>query len=123
MRRAVLVICDSLRRDLITEATAPTLAALAPAVANFASCSAVFPSVTRVTSACIATGCRPASHGLLGNNMVLDEGDGLICLSAGKPEFRERIGCERPRSLCCKSLSPVIDTDPVAKLSVRMWQR
>jgi len=91
MRRAVLVICDSLRRDLITEATAPTLAALAPAVANFASCSAVFPSVTRVTSACIATGCRPASHGLLGNNMVLDEGDGLICLSAGKPEFRERM--------------------------------
>jgi arylsulfatase A-like enzyme len=91
MRRAVLVVCDSLRRDLISRATAPTLAALAQISADFATCTGVFPSVTRVTSACIATGCRPAAHGLLGNTMVLDEGDGLVCLSVGKPEFRERM--------------------------------
>ena len=91
MRRAVLVVCDSLRRDLITRATAPALAALAETSADFATCTGVFPSVTRVTSACIATGCRPAAHGLLGNTMVLDEGDGLVCLSVGKPEFRERM--------------------------------
>ena len=91
MRRAVLVICDSLRRDLITSAMAPTLTALAETSADFRRCTGVFPSVTRVTSACIATGCRPAAHGLLGNTMVLDEGDGLVCLSVGKPEFRERM--------------------------------
>lgn len=91
MRRAVLVVCDSLRRDLITATTAPTLAALAETSTDFAHCAGVFPSVTRVTSACIATGCQPAAHGLLGNTMVLDEGDGLICLSVGKPEFRERM--------------------------------
>jgi arylsulfatase A-like enzyme len=91
MRRAVLVICDSLRRDLIAPATAPTLAALAETSADFAACAGVFPSVTRVTSACIATGCRPAAHGLLGNTMVLDEGDGLVCLSVGQPGFRERM--------------------------------
>jgi hypothetical protein len=91
MRRAVLVVCDSLRRDLIAPATAPALAGLAATSADFAACAGVFPSVTRVTSACIATGCRPAAHGLLGNTMVLDEGDGLVCLSVGKPEFRERM--------------------------------
>jgi arylsulfatase A-like enzyme len=91
MRRAILIVCDSLRRDLISPATAPALAALAESSADFTGCRGVFPSVTRVTSACIATGCRPASHGLLGNTMVLDEGDGLVCLSAGKPEFRERM--------------------------------
>lgn len=91
MRRAVLVICDSLRRDLIAPTTAPTLTTLAETSADFARCTGVFPSVTRVTSACIATGCRPAAHGLLGNTMVLDEGDGLVCLSVGHPEFRERM--------------------------------
>ena len=91
MRRAVLVVCDSLRRDLISPTTAPTLAALAETSADFTACTGVFPSVTRVTSACIATGCRPAAHGLLGNTMVIDEGDGLVCLSVGKPEFRERM--------------------------------
>ena len=91
MRRAVLVVCDSLRRDLITADTAPALTALAGESADFINSRGVFPSVTRVTSACIATGCRPASHGLLGNTMVLDEGDGLVCLSVGKPEFRERM--------------------------------
>jgi len=39
-------------------------------------CRGVFPSVTRVTSASIATGCHPGRHGLLGNTMVLDEGAG-----------------------------------------------
>jgi arylsulfatase A-like enzyme len=91
MRRAVVVICDSLRRDLIAPETAPALDRLGAASADFASCRGVFPSVTRVTSACIATGCRPAAHGLLGNTMVLDEGDGLVCLSAGHPQFRERM--------------------------------
>jgi arylsulfatase A-like enzyme len=91
MRRVVLVVCDSLRRDLITRASAPTLTALAARSADYARCTGVFPSVTRVTSASIATGCRPAGHGLLGNTMVLDEGDGLVCLSVGKPEFRERM--------------------------------
>ncbi len=99
MRCAVLVVCDSLRRDLITPATAPALSALAESSADFVNSRGVFPSVTRVTSACIATGCQPAAHGLLGNTMVLDEGDGLVCLSVGKPEFRERMRRATGRTL------------------------
>ena len=52
---------------------------------------AVFPSTTRVSAASIATGCYPQRHGLLGNTMILDEPDGLIARSVGKPEFRTQL--------------------------------
>jgi arylsulfatase A-like enzyme len=99
MRRAVIVVCDSLRADLITPATTPTLAELSTRVSVFAGCTGVFPSVTRVTSACISTGCYPGSHGLLGNTVVLDEGDGLVCLSVGAPDFKERMRRATGRTL------------------------
>jgi arylsulfatase A-like enzyme len=47
--------------------------------------------MTRVTSASIATGCHPGTHGLVGNSVVLDEGDGLVNLSVGAPDFVERM--------------------------------
>ena len=99
MRRAVIVVCDSLRADLITPVTAPTLSELSRRVTVFEACTGVFPSVTRVTSACISTGCYPAAHGLLGNTVVLDEGDGLVCLSVGAPEFKERMRRATGRTL------------------------
>ena len=88
---AVLVVCDSLRADLVDDATAPTLARLAREAASFPAFRGVFPSTTRTSAASIATGCRPAAHGLLGNTMVLDEGAGLQCFSAGKPDFLARL--------------------------------
>lgn len=91
MNRAVIVICDSLRADLITERDAPFLNELAQRSARFANHSSVFPSTTRTSAASIATGCLPAHHGLLGNTMAIDEGDGLVCLSVGKPDFRDRL--------------------------------
>jgi arylsulfatase A-like enzyme len=91
MKRAVIVICDSLRADLITPSDAPFLSRLGQRSARFVNHSSVFPSTTRTSAASIATGCRPAHHGLLGNTMALDEGDGLVCLSVGKPDFRDRL--------------------------------
>ena len=38
---------------------------------------AVFPSVTRVSAASIATGCHPVRHGLHGNRMALPEEGGF----------------------------------------------
>jgi arylsulfatase A-like enzyme len=90
MRRAILVVCDSLRADMIQPDVAPALAALGAEAVCYERARSVFPSVTRVTSASIATGCHPGRHGLLGNTMVIDEGHGLVCLSVGKPDFRER---------------------------------
>ena len=87
MNRAVIVICDSLRPDLITRREAPFLTELGQRSARFANHAGVFPSTTRTSAASIATGCLPARHGLLGNTMALDEGDGLVCLSVGQAGF------------------------------------
>ncbi len=99
MKRAVIVICDSLRRDLITQEDTPFLTALGRRSAQFVNHSGVFPSTTRTSAASIATGCLPARHGLLGNTMALDEGDGLVCLSVGKPDFRDRLHRATGRTL------------------------
>lgn len=96
---AVLVVCDSLRADLVDETTAPTLARLRDQHASFPQFRGVFPSTTRTSAASIATGSLPASHGLLGNTMVLDEGAGLVCLSAGKPDFLQRLRKATGRAL------------------------
>jgi arylsulfatase A-like enzyme len=110
-RRAVIIVCDSLRRDLITEADAPTLATLARDACNFTAARSVFPSTTRVSSASIATGCLPARHGLFGNTMALDEGGGLICRSAGDPDFRERLRRATGRTLRVPTLAERLQRD------------
>ena len=99
MNRAVIVICDSLRRDLITPEDAPFLCELGQRSVQFVNHSSVFPSTTRTSAASIATGCHPAKHGLLGNTMAIDEGDGLVCLSVGKPDFRDRLQRATGRTL------------------------
>lgn len=89
--RAVIVVCDSLAAKLIDARTAPHLAMLRGQSAEFVHARSVFPSITRTSSASMATGCTPALHGLLGNTMVLDEGEGLRCMSVGKPDFLDRL--------------------------------
>src|SRR5438270_2508965 len=103
--RVVIVICDSLRRDLITPVDTPFLTELAERGAFFGAHRSVFPSTTRTSAASIATGCRPARHGLLGNTMALDEGEGLVCLSVGKPDFRDRLHRATGRTLHMPTLA------------------
>src|SRR5579864_1380791 len=104
-RRAVIVICDSLRRDLIDPAVTPFLVELSERAARFRAHRSVFPSTTRTSAASIATGCRPARHGLLGNTMAIDEGEGLVCLSVGKPDFRDRLHAATGRTLHAPTLA------------------
>src|SRR5258708_21655455 len=103
--RAVIVICDSLRADLIDRDATPFLAELMERAASFAAHRSVFPSTTRASAASIATGRRPARHGLLGNTMALDEGAGLICRSAGAPDFRDRMRRATGRTLHVPTLA------------------
>ena len=105
MKRIVLVVCDSLRRDLVTARDAPFLSHFGSRSARFERHRSVFPSTTRASAASITTGCLPARHGLLGNTMALDEGEGLVCLSVGKPDFRDRLHRATGRTLHMPSLA------------------
>ena len=104
-RRAVLVVVDGLRGDLVGEAFTPNLHRLATSARWYPGHRSVFPSATRVNSASLATGCFPASHGLHGNVIALDEGDGLVPVPVGPPEFRERLRRATGRTLRRPTLS------------------
>ena len=87
MKRAVVVILDGLRRDLVTEARTPRLAAFRARAEHFAAHGSVFPSATRVVAASFATGCHPARHGLQGNSVALFENGAFVRYDAGGPDF------------------------------------
>ena len=104
-RCAVLVVVDGLRGDLVNETFTPSLHRLATSTRWYPNHRSVFPSATRVNSASLATGCFPASHGLHGNVIALDEGDGLVPVPVGPPEFRERLRRATGRTLRRPTLS------------------
>lgn len=87
MRRVVMMILDGLRRDFIDASRTPHLHRFAPRATAFAAHRSVFPSATRCVSACLATGCYPARHGLQGNAMALLEDGVLVPHDAGLPDF------------------------------------
>ncbi|MDI1287644.1 MAG: alkaline phosphatase family protein [Reyranella sp.] len=88
-RRAILIVCDGLGAEWISEAHTPTLKALQAAHRRATDHRAVFPSVTRVSAASIATGCFPGRHGLEGNQMALLEDGRLMVHNVGAPSFRQ----------------------------------
>jgi len=90
-RRAVFVCCDGLGRDWIRPETTPVLDRLRRRSLWCADHAAVFPSVTRVSAASVATGCHPSRHGLHGNRMALREEGGFIVRDVGQPDFRDHM--------------------------------
>ncbi|KRE17646.1 nucleotide pyrophosphatase [Bosea sp. Root381] len=86
-RRAVVLMLDGLRRDFVTPALMPRLAAFREQASWCEQHRSVFPSVTRVVSSSVATGCRPSRHGLAGNTIAMAENGTLALFDAGKPEF------------------------------------
>lgn len=86
-RRAVALILDGLRRDFVMPELMPRLCALRERATWCAAHGSVFPSVTRVVSSSVATGCRPARHGLAGNTIALVSDGALALFDAGKPDF------------------------------------
>ena len=88
-RKVVLLVCDGLGRDWLSAEHTPNLMLLREESAALEQHAAVFPSVTRVSAASIATGCLPGNHGLHGNQMALSSGAGLSVHNAGLPGFRD----------------------------------
>lgn len=65
--RVVVAIFDGLRPDMVDEARTPNLMRLARRGTWFRDARSVFPSMTRVATASIATGALPRTHGIVGN--------------------------------------------------------
>lgn len=105
MKRVVIVICDGLRADMVGDEFTPNLMRIARAGARCMKHGGVFPSTTRTTAASIATGCRPARHGLQGNAIALDHGDGLKVYSVGPPDFRDKLFDAKGRTLKVPTMS------------------
>lgn len=104
-RRAVFVCCDGLGRDWVRPDRTPVLEDIRRASLWCADHRAVFPSVTRVSAASIATGCHPARHGLHGNRMGLFEESRIVIRDVGAPDFRTHMRRATGATLLTPSLA------------------
>ena len=71
----VLIVLDGCRPDYVSPEVMPNVHGLGARGVTFCDHHAVFPTLTRVNSPSIATGCYPEHHGLLGNSIYVPEVD------------------------------------------------
>ena len=67
VERVVVCVFDGLRPDMLNAALTPNLMRFANGATWFRQARSVFPSMTRVATASIATGALPQTHGIVGN--------------------------------------------------------
>ena len=79
--RHLLIVLDGLRPDYVQPHFMPALHALGRRGVVMTSHHAVFPTVTRVNAASIATGAYPETHGLMGNSVFFPGVDAARFLS------------------------------------------
>jgi Type I phosphodiesterase / nucleotide pyrophosphatase len=70
-RLVVVMVWDGLRPDLVTAHDTPALYAMERAGVRFDRHHAVFPTLTMVNAAALATGAEPGETGIIGNRMYL----------------------------------------------------
>jgi arylsulfatase A-like enzyme len=104
-KRAIVVVLDGLRRDMVGPETTPELHRFSAAATTFAAHRSVFPSATRVVSACFATGCLPARHGLQGNSVALMEAGRLVPHDVGHPDFMDHWRAVRGRTFAVPTMA------------------
>ncbi|MEX2230427.1 MAG: alkaline phosphatase family protein [Dehalococcoidia bacterium] len=89
MTQVVIVVFDGLNEELVTPDLMPRLSAFAAEGARFANHRPVFPSVTRLNAAAIATGCFPGTHGLHANLSLVPEYHPTEPMDAMEPQLTE----------------------------------
>jgi predicted AlkP superfamily pyrophosphatase or phosphodiesterase len=93
-RPLVLVfVVDGLRPDSITAEDTPTLFRLRAEGVDLVNSHAVFPTVTRVNAAAIATGTQPGTNGVVGNQMFVPAVDERRSFDTGN--YRNFLALER----------------------------
>ena len=92
-RRVVVFVVDGLRPDAITAEDTPTLFRLRAEGVDLVNSHAVFPTVTRVNAAAIATGTQPGTNGLVGNQMFVPAVDARRAFDTGN--YRNLLALEQ----------------------------
>jgi arylsulfatase A-like enzyme len=93
----LVIVVDGLRPDYVTPELMPRLSQLGQRGIVFNAHHSVFPTVTRVNAASIATGAYPEAHGLLGNTVYVPSVNATKGLDTGSRENLEAIGrADRP---------------------------
>ncbi len=106
-RTHLVIVVDGLRPDYITPALMPRLVRLGQRGIVFNAHHSVFPTVTRVNAASLATGTYPESHGLLGNNVYVPSVNPVRGLDTGSRANLEQIA-RAERLLTAPSLGEIL---------------
>jgi hypothetical protein len=93
--RAFVMVWDGMRPDLISPELTPSLWRLTQTGVRFQDSHAVFPTVTRINSASLATGSQPASHGILGNSLYVPSVDPRQPINMGDHRSLEALAALR----------------------------
>lgn len=88
---ALVIVLDGLRPDYVTPELMPNLHALGQRGVVGRNHHSVFPTVTRVNAASIATGSYPAHHGLMGNAVYFPEISPATKFNTGNAAHLQRI--------------------------------
>jgi len=93
--RAFVMVWDGMRPDLISPELTPNLWRLTQSGVRCQDSHAVFPTVTRINSASLATGSQPASHGILGNSLYVPAVDARQAINIGDHRSLEALAALR----------------------------
>ncbi|MDB5440738.1 MAG: nucleotide pyrophosphatase [Caulobacteraceae bacterium] len=73
----IIFVADGLRSGMVSEQTAPALAAVRREGVDFANSHSVYPTFTTVNASSLATGHAPGDHGDFGNALLVGEPLGM----------------------------------------------
>ncbi len=88
---SLVIVLDGLRPDYVTPELMPNLHALGERGVVCKNHHSVFPTVTRVNAASIATGSYPTRHGLMGNSVYFPEISADTKFNTGNAAHLQRI--------------------------------
>jgi arylsulfatase A-like enzyme len=89
--RALLMVWDGLRPDLVSPELTPNLWQLAERGVWCEQSHAVYPTLTRANSPAIATGCRPGRAGIPGNSFCLPSPGGPVEYTTGNADHLQAL--------------------------------
>jgi arylsulfatase A-like enzyme len=89
----IVFVVDGLRPDAVTAEDTPTLLRLRTEGVEFTNSHSVFPTVTRVNAATIASGLQPGTHGIVGNQLYAPAVDARRAFDTGN--FRNLLALDR----------------------------